>query len=397
MNDNEGLLRSNTLQKLDIMYTAPEKMFDDITSLAAFICDTPIALISLVDGKNPFFKSHYGLDVNKTAVNQAFCAHTIKADKDVFIVEDATIDKRFKENPLVLSNPNIVYYAGVPLINEEGIKIGVLSVMDSFTRSLEKNQIRALKQLASQVICLVKLKESNNILESYKVKLEDSYKLDSEFSAMAAHDLKSPVNGIKSLIELIDSKNKHLWDDKDQQYLKFIFENIRRMNRLIIGLLAYSKSDIDSINKEQIDLENLVKDVFELLTQDLSLTNAKLITSKLPIITSSEVAVTTLFQNLIGNALKFQKEGASPEVQITCKESEFKWVFSIEDNGIGIDAKHFDIIFGPFKRLQNQSQFPGSGLGLSNCKKIVESLKGELTVSSLMGKGSVFVITLPKN
>ncbi|WP_308992086.1 ATP-binding protein [Mariniflexile litorale] len=397
MSDKEDLLRTNALQELNSMYTPPEKMFDDITSLAAFICDTPIALISLVDDKNQFFISHYGLDVNKTAIKEVFCTHAIKADEAVFIVEDATIDKRFKDHPLLLSNPNIVYYAGVPLVNEEGLKIGTLCVIDKFKRLLDKNQIKALKNLSNQVIYLLKLRESNNALKSYKLKLEDSYKRSSEFSTMAAHDLKSPMNGIKSFIDIINSKYKNVWDDKDEQYLKFIFENIQRMNSLIIGLLEYSKSDIDVINKERIDLEKLVKKVYDLIIQDLSITNAKLITSNLPIIISSEIAITTLFQNLMVNALKFQNKGANPEIQVTCEESEFKWIFSIEDNGIGIDAEHFNIIFNPFKRLHNQSQFSGSGLGLSTCKKIVESLKGELRVSSLKNKGSIFVIDLPKN
>ncbi|WNH10476.1 GAF domain-containing protein [Thalassobellus suaedae] len=142
MKENEDLLRTKALQELDIMYTPPEKMFDDITSLAAFICNTPIALISLVDNKNQFFKSHYGLDVDQTPIDQSFCAHAIKNDEDIFIVDDATIDNRFKENPLVLSNPNIVYYAGVTLSNDEGIKIGTLCVIDKSKRALNKDQIK---------------------------------------------------------------------------------------------------------------------------------------------------------------------------------------------------------------------------------------------------------------
>ncbi|WNH10477.1 sensor histidine kinase [Thalassobellus suaedae] len=244
---------------------------------------------------------------------------------------------------------------------------------------------------------LLKLRESNIALNSYKEKLDYSYTRSSEFSAMAAHDLKSPINGIKSFIDMLNDKYNNLWDDNDEQYLKFIFENIKRMNKLIIGLLDYSKSDIDTINKEHIDLEKLVKKVFELLTQDLCLTNAKLITSSLPTIISSKIAISTLFENLIGNALKFQKEGCSPEVKVTCQESDFKWTLSIEDNGIGIDAEYFDIIFNPFKRLHNQSEFSGSGLGLSTCRKIVEGLKGELKVSSVKNEGTIFVIELPKS
>jgi light-regulated signal transduction histidine kinase (bacteriophytochrome) len=168
------------------------------------------------------------------------------------------------------------------------------------------------------------------------------------------------------------------------------------MNKLIIGLLDYSKSDFNTIKKEPIDLEKLVQNVFDLLTQDLSITKAKLKCANLPIILSSDIAITTLFQNLIGNALKFQKEECNPEIKVTCQESDFKWIISIEDNGIGIDTEYFDVIFNPFKRLHNKSEFSGSGLGLSTCRKMVESLKGELKVSSVKNEGSIFVIELPK-
>jgi signal transduction histidine kinase len=397
MNENIDLLRTNALQDLDIMYTLPEKMFDDITSLAAFICNTPIALISLLDDKNQFFKSHYGLDIDRTPIEQAFCAHAIKADEDIFIVEDATTDKRFKDNPLVLSIPNIVFYAGVTLSNDEGIKLGTLCVIDTSKRELNKEQLKALKYLSNQVIYLLKLRKSNSKLKSLKLELEDLNKRRLDFSVMAAHDLKSPLNGIKSLLELLDYKNKSLWDDQDEEYLKFIFENVQRMNKLIFGLLAYSETDFDFIFKEPVDLDKLAKKVFDDLTKDLNVTNAKLKTNNLPIILSSEIIITTLFQNLIGNALKFRNEGVNPEIQVTGKESELKWIVSIEDNGIGIDAAFLNIIFDPFKRLHNQSKFPGSGLGLSTCKKIIENLKGKLKVSSIKGKGSIFVIELPKN
>jgi light-regulated signal transduction histidine kinase (bacteriophytochrome) len=268
--------------------------------------------------------------------------------------------------------------------------------MDKNKRSLDKDQIKALKHLSNQVIYRLKLRETNINLKSYKLKLEDSHRRSSEFSAMAAHDLKSPINGIKSFMDIINDKYRNLWDDDDEQYLKFIFENINRMNKLIIGLLDYSKSDVDAEDIDKIDLEKLVKKIFNLLIQDLSIVNAKLTCSNLPIIISSEIAITTLFQNLIGNALKFQKEGFHPEIKVTCQESDFKWVISIEDNGIGIDTEYFDVIFNPFKRLHNKSEFSGSGLGLSTCRKMVESLKGELKVSSVKNEGSIFVIELPK-
>jgi GAF domain-containing protein len=160
--------RLGALEKYAILDTDPEAAFDDLTLLASFVCKTPIALISLIDEQRQWFKSQVGLSVSETTRDVAFCSTAI-LQNDVFIVPDALQDERFRNNPLVVSEPNIRFYAGAPLINEDGYALGTLCVIDQKPRELEPDQKDALKALSRLVLAqlefrrnLILLKEALN-------------------------------------------------------------------------------------------------------------------------------------------------------------------------------------------------------------------------------------------
>ena len=148
--------RLAALEQYNILDTPPEQSYDDITSLAAFICDVPIALISLVDADRQWFKSKVGIDVRETSRDVSFCAHAI-AGTDIMVVNDALEDERFSENQLVTCAPNIRFYAGVPLVTPEGHPLGTLCVIDHQPRELSDHQIKTLKSLARQVVTQLEL------------------------------------------------------------------------------------------------------------------------------------------------------------------------------------------------------------------------------------------------
>ncbi len=148
--------RLAALEQYQILDTPPEQSYDDITALAAFICDVPIALISLVDADRQWFKSKVGIDVRETSRDVSFCAHAI-ADSEVMVVNDAFEDERFSDNQLVIFAPNIRFYAGVPLITPEGHPLGTLCVIDHQPRQLSDHQIKTLKSLARQVVTQLEL------------------------------------------------------------------------------------------------------------------------------------------------------------------------------------------------------------------------------------------------
>ncbi|MCW9041534.1 MAG: PAS domain-containing protein, partial [Flavobacteriales bacterium] len=176
--------RIQALKQYKILDTLPEKEYDDITRLAAFICNTSISLVTLLDDKHQFFKSHHGLKTKQTPIEHSFCAYAIKKPNDVFIVEDARKDKRFKDNPLVTSKPNIIFYAGVPLISEEGIPLGTLCVIDEKPNVLNSEQLLSLKSLANQIMQLLILRKKNiEINESKKIINQETEQLNNIIEA----------------------------------------------------------------------------------------------------------------------------------------------------------------------------------------------------------------------
>lgn len=163
--------RLEALREYQILDTPPEQDYDDITTLAAFICGVPIALISLVDAERQWFKSKVGLEANETSRDVSFCAHAI-LDSQLMVVHDALCDQRFSSNPLVISEPGIRFYAGVPLVTPQGQAIGTLCVIDQQPRNLSESQQKALEALARQVVRRLELQRVSSQLAQALKKID---------------------------------------------------------------------------------------------------------------------------------------------------------------------------------------------------------------------------------
>lgn len=394
---NTELERIKTLIDFNILDTSAEEMFDDITSIASAVCGMPIALISLLDLERQFFKSNLGIKVRETPIEHSFCKFAVETPNDIFIIEDARIDSRFKENPLVLNDPNIVSYYGVPLNSKSGVAYGTLCVIDNNVKILTVEQKEILRKLSKQVENLIEFRKNNYLLAEYQVKIEKYSSDMEEFAYLAAHDLKAPVRAVESFVKLLDKKHNNLWDEKDEKYVSFIIESTTKMNHLIHDLLEYSKSNLNNDNDIQFDLKKLVFDVFRRLTYDISEKKPELICDEMPTITHSKIAFTLLFHNLISNGLKYQNKNSTPLIKVRFKENFTHLIFSVEDNGIGIEKEYLELVFKPFRRLHNNSEYQGNGLGLAACSKIIDNLKGSITLDSTPGIGSTFTISIPKH
>ena len=220
--------RLNDLESYSILDTLPESDYDNLTAIASEICKTPISLISLLDDKRQWFKSRHGIDASETPIDQAFCAHAIKQINDPFIIPDARLDDRFKNNPLVTGQPNIVFYAGIPLISDNGNALGTLCVIDTKPKELSKSQLNSLAALASQVMSLFQLRKNNLNKELYLRKLQ-------EFQDSATEKVLESTKNINSLAKILERTNVTL-DERALTIIDMLQESSEELKTMIHDL-----------------------------------------------------------------------------------------------------------------------------------------------------------------
>ena len=387
--------RLAALDSYSILDTLPEEDYDNLTAIAAEICGTPISLVSLLDNERQWFKSHHGLGATETPKEFAFCAHAINQD-DIFIVQDARTDERFHDNPLVIGEPKVIFYAGVPLATEEGLPLGTLCVIDHKPKLLSQGQMDSLKVLSQQVMNLLHLRKSNIMLKKSVEDLKEKNEELERFAYIAAHDLKSPLNTINTTAELFTECYASKFDEDGKTMLGFIQKASSKLTGLIDGLLNYSKSE--SVLKEggsKIDLQELRNDISGLFSYDNSLVLE--LNSKLKSINTNKAAIHQILINLVSNAIKYNDKD-EVEMQIEICENEDFYEFSVQDNGPGIALKDQDKIFQIFKVLAPADKFgdPGNGIGLATVKKIIEKMEGTINLVSAKGEGCQFNFNLKK-
>ena len=384
------------MRSYSILDTLPESDYDNITKIAAEICGTPISLISLIDDKRQWFKSHHGLDATETPKEYAFCGHAINTPNDVFIVQDARKDERFYDNPLVTGDPHVIFYAGVPLVSEAGLPLGTLCVIDHKPNLLSQSQISSLSALSNQVINLLELRKSKQQLERTIMELEEKNEGLERFAVVAAHDLKTPLINISSLAQLFQNQYKDILDSEGLEMLEMIIGSSGNLIGLIDGLLQYSKSEsLLREGKSDIELQMLRTDLEGLFNYDHQL--KLVLKSDLTKIKAHKTALHQILINLITNAIKYHDK-ETVEIELGVSESDTHFLFYVKDNGPGIETIHQERIFKIFEKLAATDKFGvrGNGIGLATVKKIVEKLGGAIRVESDLGKGAKFIFSLEK-
>jgi PAS domain S-box-containing protein len=234
--------------------------------------------------------------------------------------------------------------------------------------------------------------------KNLKQKSEELIHINSELEQVvyvASHDLREPLRTILNFSKLLESKYSQELDKGAKEYLNFIKSAGSKMEMLIIELLDFSRVG-QNITFEVVDLNKILKEVLIDLDASINESNAIITIDKLPVLTGNEIKLKQLFQNLISNAIKFSKKNIKPEIDIHVKEKETEYLFSIKDNGIGIEEHNIGKLFVIFKRLNNANDYPGTGIGLATCKKIVLLHNGKIWIESELGVGSTFYFTIPK-
>lgn len=236
---------------------------------------------------------------------------------------------------------------------------------------------------------------NEKILRDNATELERKNREIEQFAFVASHDLQQPLRSISNFTGLLEQKLAENADGDTSLYMSFIKDAALRMSVLISDLLEYSRVGKDT-KKEKIDCNVVVKDIISDMNAIISETGAQINVGVLPVVTGY-IYLKSVFRNLLSNAVKFTQKDKTPVVNITAKDLGKEYVFTIQDNGIGIETAYMEKIFVIFQRLHSRADYPGTGIGLSICKKIVELHGGNIWVESEPGKGSSFHFTISKH
>lgn len=387
--------RQKELESYRIIDSMPEEEYDELVLLASEICDTPISLITLIDKDRQWFKAKVGMEVNETPRDLAFCAHAIHEPNQIFEVTDATKDVRFHDNPLVVSDPNVIFYAGVSLETENGLPLGTLCVIDHQPKKLTERQEKALKILAKRVVNLLELRKKKAELKQLNRELSFKNEALEKFSYTTAHDLKSPLNNIISLTEFLQ-ESLVLKDENHQKMLQWIYQSSLKLKNMIDAMLEYSKSGkLFANQREWFNPAEEVHSIFKLYAfrNDCHFTYDATISS----IHTTKIVYQQILLNLISNSVKYGDK-PSNEIMVSITEDDKFYITQVADNGRGIAKENMPKLFDLFEVFSenNNEGERGTGIGLSTVKRLIVEMKGSIEVDSELGVGTTFTFKIPK-
>lgn len=409
--------RLDSLHYLEILDTPPEPAFDVIVELASRICESEIALISLVGRDQQWFKAKIGLDASETSRDVAFCAHAILNPGEMLEVPDATLDPRFADNPLVTDSPNIRAYAGVPISSGDGHPLGTLCVIDRVPRQLTPEQRKALLNLGMQASGHLEVRRK--FREAFDA-LQAANRAKSEFLAAVSHEIRTPLNAILGLTEVVLETTLA---PQQREHLELVHSSSLSLLDIVNDLLDFARIESGRMRREAAPFdprETLLKALKPLIWKGErnNLEVSLVISPAMPAtLLGDPLALTRIVANFLSNAIKFTPSG-KVTVAVDCRSTPSGdapdrapdppnaecWLeVAVSDTGIGIPPEQQERIFEPFTQADGSTTRPygGTGLGLAICSRLASTAGWNIRLESEPGKGSAFHLSagfaLPAN
>lgn len=374
-------LRLGALHGYGILDTPREAAFDDITRIAALICEAPIAVVNLIDRDRQWFKSEIGLGVRETPLATSICAHAI-LQQELFVVPDTTLDARFVDNPLVTGDPHLRFYAGALLKTADGLPLGTVCVLDMKPRQLRPEQTEALQALARQTMAQLELRRMLTLAQ-------ESSRYRGRLMAIAGHDLKTPLRTASYAIDKVRRK----LDPDTAAPLGVAMESIAQIGREFDALVsvAVTRDEFARPDLATFDLAEVLDPVLNTWRRQADQKGIRLrsVTTSLRV-TSHRALLATLIGNLVGNAVKYTERGS---VLVGCRRRGGQVVVEIIDTGVGMEDTPASGMFDAFHQADPRAE--GLGLGLWIVRHTAETLGYPIDVVSRRGHGSRFTLTIP--
>jgi two-component system NtrC family sensor kinase len=392
-NDDARLL---TLHEYGILDTLSEQAYDDVTALAAFVCDTPIALISMVDKDRQWFKARVGVEADHTRRNESFCAHTL-ISRETLVVEDSLLDTRFADNLLVLGDPRIRFYAGAPLVAPDGHVLGTVCVIDTKPRVLSAGQIGALEALSRQVMSMLESRMLASENRKATKALIQSEKLAAvgRLASSMAHEINNPLEAITNLLYLTRLKAD---DPEMREWLNLADQELRRISVIASQTLRFHKQSSRPRVISCQDLFSTTLSIYESRLTNANISIEKRKRAAQPV-ECFEGDVRQVLSNIVTNAIDAMPRGG--RLLLRSREAtEWKTgrkglVLTLADTGTGMEEEAQRRRFEAFFTTKG---IGGSGLGLWISADIMQRHQGSITIRSSQrtgSKGTVVALFLP--
>lgn len=391
--------RVAALHRLDLLDTPAEKAYDNITELAAYICETPIALINLIDEDRQWMKSKVGVPFDETPRDSTFCRYAISNAYEFLEVKDARKDERFNDNIFVQSEKNpIVFYAAYPLKDPDGFVVGMLSLIDHKPRKLNDRQKQALATLGSQIELLFEIRLKNIQLKSSESDLKRHNDLLKNFAGAVSHDLKMPLASIIMTIDILKTKYGKLMDEQGISYLNRLKQSSFGMSDYITNILEYYETENVSSKdyaEDPFGLRGFLESIVDMLNieEDCEIN----LPQEDVDMVCNRSGLEQIFLNLLGNSLKYNDKKKAV-ITVKAHEKNGYYNFEVTDNGMGIQEDHQEHIFDLFNIANERDRYgkKGNGIGLSTVHKLVHKLGGTIAVDSEVGKYTTFTFSIRK-